>query len=699
MKSFAGNSAALAWVSLLADVVLFFHKPLFSSEYQFPWDFRGVQLPLLTFLSDRLRAGHFALWNPYSYCGYPVFANIEACFFHPLVLAGAWIASVTSPDSLPLLLEWIVVLQVWIAGVSAYYLFQELGAGRVSSWAGAIIFETGGYFASRAEHIGAMMAVAWMPLAWLAVCKLRHGWRPGWQAALAAALGMAVLGGFPQPTVAVFVSTALLPLVLLALRMARPRVVFDTACAFVLGIALSAVILIPAAQLTGHSVAKYRSGWLGRGGGLLWQSLVSLVLPNHYHIFDLSHFKGPGELTFLYLYCSIGGLLLAIFALVKSRRRPVALLAVMSVFGITWMLGQNTPLWNLIYPYLPEQIRIVIHPEYTYCIPILAIAGLAAFGLDALPVNGKMRVAIGLAIAADLFLVGSGRPMNCSSRRTDPGATRYSFDGSAAALAEMRQLTNQAYPPWRVDNFAESTGEWAVQAPITGVPSANGVSPMALENIIQLRLFLHDGEPWGWYYPVEKPESQVLDLLNVRYLVTTVKSAGRIYPLPRYRHVSNLAGNELFENLTAMPRFFQVHDARAVTSLTQARALIGRPDIDLRRTAITEEAVALSPAPGSGASEEVKTVDYQPDSLELAARSSGASLLVLSENYYPGWEAWLDGKPVPILRADIALRAVVVPDGSHRVRMEFRPAILTVGLMVSLATALGLIALAFCKPR
>ena len=53
----------------------------------------------------------------------------------------------------------------------------------------------------------------------------------------------------------------------------------------------------------------------------------------------------------------------------------------------------------------------------------------------------------------------------------------------------------------------------------------------------------------------------------------------------------------------------------------------------------------------------------------------------------------------PSNKSSGALRAVVVPDGSHRVRMEFRPAILTVGLMVSLATALGLIALAFCKPR
>jgi hypothetical protein len=45
------------------------------------------------------------------------------------VLASVGIAGLTSPDNLPKLLERIVVLQVWIAGIAAYYLFQELGAG------------------------------------------------------------------------------------------------------------------------------------------------------------------------------------------------------------------------------------------------------------------------------------------------------------------------------------------------------------------------------------------------------------------------------------------------------------------------------------------------------------------------------------------------------------------------------------------
>jgi uncharacterized membrane protein YfhO len=68
-------------------------------------------------------------------------------------------------------------------------------------------------------------------------------------------------------------------------------------------------------------------------------------------------------------------------------------------------------------------------------------------------------------------------------------------------------------------------------------------------------------------------------------------------------------------------------------------------------------------------------------------------MLVLSETNYPGWKAWLDDQPTPIIPTDIALRGIVVPAGAHRVRMEFRPLILTISLGISLATA---ILLAFC---
>lgn len=691
------RNSALLYLSLLAVVVLFFHKPLFSADYTFPWDFRGVQLPLITFLRDELHENRFALWNPYNYGGYPIFANIQACFFHPLVLASALISSRLSWYSLPMLLEWMVVLQVWMGGVAAYRLFREFGLGSASAWTGAAMFETGSYFASRAEHIDSMMAAAWMPLAWLAVWKLREKLRSDWLAVLALALGLSIWGGFPQATVAVFGSTVMFAVLLAALRMARPTTIAWAGCGCALGILLAALPFIPTTQLTEWSVAKYRVDWLGTGGGLYWQSLVSLVAPNHYNIFDLSHFQGPWDPTFLYLYSSIGGLLLAIFALFARRHRTTALFGLMLLFGSLWMLGDKTILWRTFFPLLPEKVRIGIHPEYTYCIFSLAIAGLAAIGLDTLRVANVFRWAIGVIIALDLFLVGSGRPMNVSSLKQDPGVTRDAFDGSAILLNEVRRYVNQNVPPWRFDTV-DASMEWTYAAPILQLPSAAGISPLALENAIQLRLFLHDGVRWGWNYPLEKLDSPVVDLLNIRYVIARREDLPRLAALAKFRHIASLPGNELFENTKVFPRFFLVHRVRAVKSVEEARDLILRHQIDLRETALVEDLAELPTYAGAGR-DEVTTLKYEPTALEVAIQASRPSFLVFSETNYPGWKAWLDDAPSPIVSTDIALRGVVVPAGVHRVRMEFRPLILPISLGISLATMILLAISAFVYRR
>ena len=690
----AKRIAALVYASLLADVALFFHKPLFSAAYLFPWDFRGVQLPMLTFLMDQLHQGHFPLWNPFSYCGYPVFANIEACFFQPLILAAAFIASRTSADSLPMLLEWAVVLQVWAAGIVAYHLFRNFGAGKIPAWTGAVMFQTGGYFASRAEHIGTMMAVAWMPLAWLAVVKLRQEFRPAWLAALAAALGMSVLGGAPAATFAVFASTAALAAVLILMRLARPRLLIGAACGCLLGLALAAVEFLPAAQLTEHSVARYRADWLGKGGGLHWESLVSLVSPDHYHIFEMSRFHGPGDPTFLYLYVSLAGLALAIYGLTQWRNRYAMSLGLIVLFGILFMLGEHTAIWRLIYPILPEKVRLGIHPEYTYGIVSLGLAGLAAIGLDSLRVANAARLAIGAVIAVDLFLVGSGRPMNCASVKDEPGVTSTAFEGSPELLNEVRRYANRDYPPTRID-AVDGGADWATSGPVIEVPTANGSSPMALEHIIQLRLFLHPGDRWGWYYPIENLDSPALDPMNVKYLIASQKAAERLRTLPRFRSVESLPlGLELFENLSVMPRFFLVNKVQRVTSDLEVRELVGRQLVSFRDTAVTSQPVTGLSAAGGGDAGVVQVIDYQADSLRLSVRTPQAAFLVLAESFYPGWRAWVDGAPVEIVRTDIAFRGLVVPAGAHEVAMRFQPAILPLSLAISLAAALLLCALA-----
>jgi uncharacterized membrane protein YfhO len=79
--------------------------------------------------------------------------------------------------------------------------------------------------------------------------------------------------------------------------------------------------------------------------------------------------------------------------------------------------------------------------------------------------------------------------------------------------------------------------------------------------------------------------------------------------------------------------------------------------------------------------------------LEAECEAQQEALAVFLEQYDHGWTALLDGGQVPLLRANLTMRAVEVPAGRHRVRLEFSPPGLKVGWAVSLAGLVGLIGL------
>jgi uncharacterized membrane protein YfhO len=90
---------------------------------------------------------------------------------------------------------------------------------------------------------------------------------------------------------------------------------------------------------------------------------------------------------------------------------------------------------------------------------------------------------------------------------------------------------------------------------------------------------------------------------------------------------------------------------------------------------------------------DVKIVRYGPNALELQVDSKADGYLFLSDPFYPGWRAEVDGEEATILRANYAFRAVSVPAGSHRVSMAFRPGSWYVGLGITVFTVAVLLIL------
>jgi hypothetical protein len=677
------RAGALYALALLVEVLLFHRHVLFLRDYVFPWDFRGVHVPLATFVASSFRRGELPLWDPYTYCGYPIYANIQTALFHPpallAALAGAWLG----PASMPRLLAIAQVGQIWIAGISTYALLRRLGTRPGAAWIAGTVYELGCFFASQAQHMGAVGAAAWLPLAWLCVVE-----RAAALPLLAVALALTILAGLPQAAVAAFVSVLVLAVLMVLFRLGGRVLPWRVLAAGAWAVLLAAVQIAPTAELTRNSVAQYRAEWLHTGGGIQPGALLTLLVPNYWGVFDLSKFHGPGDPTFLYLYSSLAGLTLALTAMFWKPDRWRRVFTLLTLCAALWMLGDSTPLGRALFQALPVGIRIGVHPEFALEVFALGMAVLAGLGAHRLFRGRRLEMAAGVMIALDLLAVSSGRPFNVSSTAAEPGMTRDSVDGSRDLVTRLRSLTGVVTPPYRFDT-ADASYSWSSSAPLLELPTANGCDPLAPERVIQVRLSFAPGSRWGTCYQVVNAGSPVLGLIGARYLISRSPLTG-----PALRPAGEFVGYQIFENERALPRFFLTGRVRLTGSLGESAAVLHAPGFDPSVAIV--ETPSFDPLPEAAPPGSVEVLSYAPTRIALRTHSAAPALLVATDTWYPGWKAFVDGAPARLYIADVAFRGIRVPAGDTRVEMRFTPRILYASAAVS---ALALAAAIFAMAR
>jgi hypothetical protein len=663
---------------LLGGVLLFFRRVLLSREYIIPFDLAGYHLPLAHYAAMSLGAGRLPLWDPYTYCGLPFYANPQAQTFYPPAWIVFALANLLGFDKMLWLLQWEVGIHVFIGGAGAYLLLRRLGVDRLAAVFAGTVYQLGGFFAAQAQHLGAVCGAAWLPFAWLAVIQVCEKPCPRRTAVLAAVLALVMLAGFPAMFIVVAASSWLLALALAAWRQASFRALIAVSVASAWSLPLAAVQLLPTRELIPLSQASLRWQWGDDAGGVPWQGLVSLVAPNYFDLFDPSRYKLPWNPAFLYLYCGLAAGALA------RRDRLAGLFATLTLAAGLAMMGGSTPAGRSVLHALPPSLKSPLYPEFFSAAFILGVASLAALG--AARWITRRGVVWGAALIvltiADLVWTGSNRFWNTQSAAEAAPATERSFEGSAETLAGVRRLVNQTSPAARIDVRDDSVN-WAHHAPLLRIPTANGNDPLVISRLLAVRRLFAPGNAWERYHEVSRLDSPVLDLLNVRYLLTYAPDAALRIQHPKFRLAANLPGHQAYENLAVLPRFFLVGETRRAGSPGEAIEMLRSPGFDPRRVAVVEGVEALAGAAGS-----VRVEYYSAGGLALETEAAAPSFLVTSETWYPGWRATVDGREQPLVMTNGAFRGLPLPPGRHRVEMRFAPAILWWGAALSAAGCL-----------
>jgi len=151
----------------------------------------------------------------------------------------------------------------------------------------------------------------------------------------------------------------------------------------------------------------------------------------------------------------------------------------------------------------------------------------------------------------------------------------------------------------------------------------------------------------------------------------------------------------IWENLNILPRAFIAHRAE-VMNADAAFKRLQEPGFRSGETVLLSSGSALDAMDGNRSQDRVEITHYLPERVNISVTTDRAGYLVLSDSFYPGWNAFVDGTATPIERADYLFRAVPVSAGAHVVTFEYRSASLMWGGIISIASlaATAIIALA-----
>lgn len=180
-------------------------------------------------------------------------------------------------------------------------------------------------------------------------------------------------------------------------------------------------------------------------------------------------------------------------------------------------------------------------------------------------------------------------------------------------------------------------------------------------------------------YQISKGNIQTINMLNAKYIIRQAQEGQAPIAMPNPSALGNAWFVPEYE-LVANPD----SELNALTDFVAARTAI----IDKR---FEEELKGFQPQYDSTAT--IKLTDYKPNHLTYKSNANSEQLAVFSEIYYDkGWNAFIDGQPVPHFRANFVLRAMKVPAGEHQIEFKFKPKAYYVGERISLISSLLLFA-------
>ena len=746
MESFTpGRLACLIALFLFAlypGVILGSHSFFFR-------DYGLFTYPVAYYAHENFWHGQIPLWNPLNNCGVPFLAQWNTSVCYPLSL-------IYMAFPLPWSLNCFCLGHLLLAGVGMYLLAYRWTQNRLAASVAGLVFALNGLMLNSLMWTSNLAALSWQPLVML---WAEQAWRSGGRRAVMAALAgaMQMLSGAPEIIVFTWTMLGLLWLG----QAGRKKIPFwitlrRLVVVIVLIAGLSAVQLLPFFDLLKHSERNLSYAIADTSPMPIW-GWANFIVPFFRCIQTIFgtclQVNQPWTVSY---YVGIGTVMLAVVAVWRLRRRPgICGLAGLTLAGLALAMGDDGYVYAWLKHIVPW-IGFARYPIKFVSIPIFTIPLLAACGINAVQVvtvqnrKGDGRdlvfIASGLLLAVVVILalarwlpypgcdwgmiwpdgllrafllialvgvIGFMRRVSTVRLRSLLGLAALALVGFDLVTAGMRvnpTVVTKAFGPLELN--MTSRPEYGVSramlsqqvtsylllawtknplyylAGLRGALMENANIP---EHIPKVDGFcsLHLKEEWdidGIFYGIffdqpktKAPPEPLLDFLGV----SQVSATNTIFAWQQR--------TTFLPMVTAGQRPIFAGDSETVEKLNRA-------DFDPRHTVYLPLSARNDVTVSNASETKVIFQQFSAQQAHLTVEAPARALVVIAQAFYHNWHAYVDGKPVPLLRANHAFQAVEVPAGQHNIMLRYEDWMFRLGAAISALTLLGCLTGLFQKP-
>jgi hypothetical protein len=694
---------------------LLFMKGLLITDDIFTSDIMNEGFPYRFALGAALHRGELPLWFTSIYGGFPLLARAEAGIVYPLNLLAFGLLPPYAAINL------VIVATVLIAGLGAYYFVRELEVDPAGALLAGLAFGLSGFMVSHLKHLSMTSAACWLPWGLLMLERGIAKNRPRVLLWFGGVFALQILSGHIQIAyyaALLYGAYALARLLTVQPAGKRLKVCLDRRAWIILGSLLLAALIGAVQILPTYELVNLSQ----RAGGVSFEyasqfpfdpgSLVKLIYPGYLGEIGDATYRGSGIYWEDYGYVGFFTLLAALAAVGMSFKRwDVRFFAAAALIALLLVLGKNTPFFEAAFHTVPF-LKYFRFPTRFLAIANLAIAVLGGIGLGELmrrmQGNGNRKSASRQVFLLSWIVVGlSFADLSFHQSRQNSIAPMIDWVHEPATATELRPMLgpNRFFPVgtelthkaafqkaggW-LGSLEVFTAQREFLQPSSNVlydlPTPNGYAQLTPNYVVdvwgdQNRQGLMQ-QLWrvnGQTIETRPPFKRILSMHNTAFLLSPLPIIGEPFPLER-----RSGDVYIYRNPEFLPRVFLVGKLDHTNGWIEDLRTIASPTFNPRLEAVASSEVAFQGVDSVAGSAEI--LEYRSNEAVIRTSAGSPAVLVMSDMYYPGWEATIDGVPVPVFRVNCTMRGVVVSEGEHQVRYEFRPSSVRYGAMLS---ALGI---------